>query len=47
MGDFSLKGCVGVLADSELNERWQMVLLSVLESMKSQPARPFSEVSDK
>jgi hypothetical protein len=40
VGDLSLKGRVGVLADSELDERRQMVLLSVLESMQTQPAQP-------
>ncbi|MDR1141782.1 MAG: hypothetical protein LBL62_08830 [Planctomycetaceae bacterium] len=34
MGDLSLKGRVGVLADSELNKRRQIVLPSVLESIK-------------
>jgi hypothetical protein len=40
VGNLSLKGRVGVLADSELEERRQMVLLSVLESMQTQPAQP-------
>jgi hypothetical protein len=40
VGDLSLKGHVGVLADSELDERRQMELLSVLESMQTQPAQP-------
>ncbi|MDR1140647.1 MAG: hypothetical protein LBL62_03075, partial [Planctomycetaceae bacterium] len=43
MGDLSLKGRVGVLADSESEERRLMVLPFVLESMPNQPARPFSE----
>ncbi|MDR1142443.1 MAG: hypothetical protein LBL62_12180 [Planctomycetaceae bacterium] len=43
VGDLSLKGRVGVLADSELEERRLMVLPFVLESMPRQPARPFSE----
>jgi hypothetical protein len=38
-----LKGHVGVLADSKSKERRLMVLPFVLESMPSQPARPFSE----
>ncbi|MDR1141175.1 MAG: hypothetical protein LBL62_05740, partial [Planctomycetaceae bacterium] len=40
MGNLSLKGCVGVLADSESEKRRQMELLSVLESMQTQPAQP-------
>ncbi|MDR1142123.1 MAG: hypothetical protein LBL62_10545 [Planctomycetaceae bacterium] len=40
MGNRSLNGCVGVLADSESEERQQMVLLSMLESMQTQPAQP-------
>jgi hypothetical protein len=43
VGDLSLKGRVGVLADCELDGRRQMVLPSVLESIQHQPARPFSE----
>jgi hypothetical protein len=39
----SLKGCAGVFADSESNKRRQFVLLSVLESIMTQPARIFSE----
>jgi hypothetical protein len=37
---YLLKGRVGVLADSELDKRRQMVLLSVLESMQTLPAQP-------
>jgi hypothetical protein len=47
VGDLSLKGRVGVLADNELDKRRQMVLLSVLESMQTQPARPPSGLFDK
>jgi hypothetical protein len=39
---YLLKGRVGVLADSELDERRQMVLPSVLESITTQPPTSFS-----
>jgi hypothetical protein len=47
VGDLSLKGRVGVLADCELDKRRQMVLLSVLGSMQTQPAQPPSGFFDK
>jgi hypothetical protein len=42
VGDLSLfvKRSRRRLADSELDERRQMVLLSMLESMQTQPAQP-------
>jgi hypothetical protein len=40
VGDLSLKGRVGVLVDSESDSRRQIVLPSILESIKTQPAQP-------
>jgi hypothetical protein len=40
VGNRSLNGCVGVLADSESEKRRLMVLPFVLESIMTQPAQP-------